>query len=117
MLRGWKQALGKYSFRAVIFDEIQELRRAGTEKYSAASLLASACERVVGLSGTPIYNRGGEIWNVVNILDFQFLGSWESFTREWCDGYGRGVVANPSCWERICGARADAPADESGCAA
>ncbi len=95
LLRGWKQALGKYSFRAVIFDEIQELRRAGTEKYSAASLLASACERVVGLSGTPIYNRGGEIWNVVNILDFQFLGSWESFTREWCDGYGRGVVANP----------------------
>ena len=40
--------------------------------------------RVIGLSGTPIYNRGGEIWNVINILDFHALGDWESFTREWC---------------------------------
>ena len=30
-----------------------------------------------------IYNNGGEIWNVVNILDFHFLGDWESFSREW----------------------------------
>ncbi len=95
LLRGWKEMLPGQGFRALIFDEIQELRRAGTEKYSAASLLSSACERVVGLSGTPIYNRGGEIWNVINILDFHFLGSWESFSREWCDGYGRGVVLKP----------------------
>lgn len=95
LLRGWKEALPSFGFRTLIFDEIQELRRAGTEKYSAASLLSSACERVIGLSGTPIYNRGGEIWNVVNILDFHFLGSWESFSREWCDGYGKGVVLKP----------------------
>ena len=95
LLRGWKQVLPTLSFQTVIFDEIQELRRAGTEKYSAASLLSSACERVVGLSGTPIYNHGGEIWNIVNILDFHFLGSFESFSREWCDGYGRGIVCKP----------------------
>ena len=82
-------------WRTVIFDEMQELRRAGTEKYSAASLLSSACEHVIGLSGTPIYNNGGEIWNVVNILDFHFLGDWESFTREWCYGYNNNIVAKP----------------------
>ncbi|MDL2317551.1 DEAD/DEAH box helicase [Eubacteriales bacterium OttesenSCG-928-A19] len=95
LLRGWKGVLPELGFRTLLFDEVQELRRAGTEKYSAASLISSACERVVGLSGTPIYNRGGEIWNVVNILDFHFLGSWESFSREWCDGYGRGIVLKP----------------------
>lgn len=95
LLRGWKEVLPSLGIRTVLFDEIQELRRTGTEKYSAASLLSSACERVIGLSGTPIYNRGGEIWNVVNILDFHFLGSWESFSREWCDGYGRGIVLKP----------------------
>jgi len=78
-----------------IFDEIQDLRRAGTEKYSAASLLAEAAQRVIGLSGTPIYNRGAEIWNVVNILDYHFLGDYESFTREWCYGYGNQIVAKP----------------------
>ena len=95
LLRGWKEVLPNLGFRAAVFDEAQELRRAGTEKYSAASLLAESCDRVIGLSGTPIYNQGGEIWNVVNILDYHFLGDWESFTREWCYGYGNNVVIQP----------------------
>ena len=95
LLRGWKQVLPKLAFRTVIFDEIQELRRSGTEKYSAASLISDAAENVIGLSGTPIYNHGGEIWNVINILDFHFLGDWESFTREWCYGYNTNIVAKP----------------------
>ncbi len=95
LLRGWKESLPEYGIPTVIFDEIQELRHSGTEKYSAASLLAGAASRVVGLSGTPIYNRGAEIWNVVNILDYHFLGDYESFTREWCYGYGGQIVAKP----------------------
>ncbi|MDO4740333.1 MAG: DEAD/DEAH box helicase [Eubacteriales bacterium] len=95
LLRGWKEVLPELGFQTVVFDEIQELRRAGTSKYSAASLLSSACTNVLGLSGTPIYNTGGEIWNVVNILDFHFLGDWESFTREWCYGYNTNVVQKP----------------------
>ena len=96
LLRGWKQALPQMGFKAVVFDEIQELRHGGTEKYSAASLLAEESERVIGLSGTPIYNKGSEIWNVVNILDYHCLGDWESFTRAWCDGYGNHLVRNPA---------------------
>ena len=95
LLRGWKEVLPTLGFRAVIFDEVQELRHTGTEKYSAASLLSESCERVIGLSGTPIYNTGGEIWNVINILDYHFLGDWESFSREWCYGYGNAVVVKP----------------------
>ena len=95
LLRGWKETLPGLGFQAVVFDEVQELRHAGTEKYSAASLLSESCERVIGLSGTPIYNTGGEIWNVINILDYHFLGDWESFSREWCYGYGNAVVVKP----------------------
>lgn len=95
LLRGWKETLPTLGFQTVIFDEVQELRHTGTEKYSAASLLSESCERVIGLSGTPIYNKGGEIWNVINILDFHFLGDWESFSREWCSGYGSAIVLKP----------------------
>jgi len=95
LLRGWKEALPEAEIPTVIFDEIQELRHSGTEKYSAASLVADAAQRVIGLSGTPIYNKGAEIWNVVNILDYHFLGDYESFTREWCYGYGNQIVAKP----------------------
>jgi SNF2 family DNA or RNA helicase len=96
LLRGWKRELPKVKFEAVIFDEIQELRHANTEKYSAASLLSESCDNVIGLSGTPIYNKGGEIWNVMNIIEYQCLRDWDSFTREWCYGYGNDVVADPA---------------------
>ena len=95
LLRGWKNELPHAGIDTVIFDEIQELRHSGTEKYSAASLLAEQARHVMGLSGTPIYNRGAEIWNVINILDFHFLGNYESFTREWCYGYGNQIVQKP----------------------
>jgi len=95
LLRGWKDVLPECGFKTAVFDEIQELRRNGTGKYSAASLLSQSCENCIGLSGTPIYNNGGEIWNVVNILDFHFLGDWESFSREWCYGYNSAIVAKP----------------------
>lgn len=96
LLRGWKNVLPDYAFDTVIFDEIQELRHGGTEKYSSASLLASSANRVIGLSGTPIYNNGGEIWQVINILDFNFLGNFDAFSREWCYGYGNNVVIDPA---------------------
>ena len=96
LLRGWKNVLPKMGFKFVVFDEIQELRKAESEKYSAASLLAESTEHVIGLSGTPIYNRGGEIWNVMNIISYHCLGDWEAFTREWCYGYGSDTVADPA---------------------
>jgi SNF2 family DNA or RNA helicase len=95
LLRGWKNALPEYNFKAVIWDEIQELRHTGTEKYSAASILAGKVPYCVGLSGTPIYNRGGEMWAVMNIIEYHCLGDWDSFTREWCYGYGGDVVQDP----------------------
>lgn len=95
ILRGWKNELPEYNFKAVIFDEIQELRHGSTEKYSAASLLSGSVPTCYGLSGTPIYNRGGEIWHVMNILEYHCLGDYDSFTREWCTGYGSDTVRNP----------------------
>lgn len=95
LLRGWKEYLPSYGFQAVFLDEIQELRHRQTEKYSSASLISDSCENVIGLSGTPIYNRGGEIWNVMNIIEYHCLGDWEAFTREWCHGYGSDTVVKP----------------------
>lgn len=95
LLRGWKNYLPGFGFKAVVFDEIQELRHTGTEKYSAASLLSGSVKYSIGLSGTPIYNRGGEIYNVVNAIEYHCLGDWYSFTREWCHGYGSDVVKDP----------------------
>lgn len=85
-LAGWAEALaGKV--RTVIFDECQELRRDGSQKSDAAKLIAEACEYRAGLSATPIYNYGIEIFNVMEVLRPTALGSRSEFLAEWCKGY------------------------------
>jgi len=95
LLRGWKTALRDYDFNACIFDEIQELRRSESEKYSAASILSTDISNVIGLSGTPFYNFGGEMWNILNIIEFKCLGDYGSFSREWCYGYMGAQIEDP----------------------
>lgn len=95
VLRGWRDVLQELGLKAIVFDEIQELRHTGTDKYSVASLIAGAARYAWGLSGTPVYNYGGEIWSVLNIIDYHCLGDNDSFTREWCTGYGVKVVTKP----------------------
>lgn len=95
LLDDWRASLKEMGITDLVFDEIQELRRSESRKYSAASDLAGQATGVLGLSGTPIYNYGGEIWNITNILEYNCLGDWGAFTREWCDGYGNDKIAHP----------------------
>ena len=82
-LAKWQHDL-KGVVRTVIFDEVQELRREESERYKAAATIAGAATYRVGLSGTPIYNYGGEIHNVIDVLRPGALGSRQEFAREWC---------------------------------
>jgi SNF2-related domain len=81
-LSGWAETIAGM-MKSVVYDEVQELRHTGTAKYSAAELLAKKVPYRLGLSATPIFNYGGEIWNVMNILTPDQLGSFPEFRREW----------------------------------
>jgi SNF2 family DNA or RNA helicase len=84
-LSGWSDALSGV-VKHIVFDECQELRRSGSLKFAAAQAVAHACEFRMGLSATPIYNYGGEIFNVLDTLHPNKLGSRAEFLREWCGG-------------------------------
>ncbi|OBC11405.1 helicase SNF2 [Mycobacterium sp. 852013-50091_SCH5140682] len=74
----------------VIFDEIQELRRTESLKYVGAEQLVAKGATVCGLSATPVYNFGGEMFSVMNIIKPGSLGGRSEFLREWSGaGYGR----------------------------
>jgi SNF2 family DNA or RNA helicase len=45
--------------------------------------VADAARYKIGATATPVYNYGGEIFNVVSILDGDVLGSRDEFGREW----------------------------------
>lgn len=78
--------LAKLGIRTIVCDEVQHLRSKTTQKYAAVKKLA-ALESVkyrVGLSGTPIYNHGSEIWPIADILKPGLLGSFKEFCEYFC---------------------------------
>ncbi|MGL4745035.1 MAG: SNF2-related protein [Dermatophilaceae bacterium] len=82
-LSGWQHHL-KGVVRAIVFDEAQELRTGqGTLKGEAAATVARDATYVVGATATPIYNYGGELHSIYNIVAPDALGSREEFLREW----------------------------------
>jgi SNF2 family DNA or RNA helicase len=83
--------------KTIIFDEIQELRHGDTtEKGKAAKIFCGVADNVIGLTATPIYNYGDEIFNVVEFVSPGALGSWYEFLLNWCDQRGnRHIVHDP----------------------
>lgn len=82
-LDGWVEALAGVC-RTVVFDEVQELRRGDSKKYHAASAIAAEADMRIGLTATPIYNYGVEIYNVVSAVAPGQLGTRKEFLDEWC---------------------------------
>lgn len=77
-------------FKSTVFDEPQSLRTGiDTGKGASAYVLQEHSSYVLGLSATPIYGYGVEIWNVMRFIDESVLGSYADFTREWVNQMGR----------------------------
>ena len=88
--------LMKLNIRTVVCDEVQHLRSKTTQKYAAVKKLAAkdGVSYRIGLSGTPIYNRGSEIWPIVDILKPGLLGSFKEFCEYFCyvNDKGKAIV-------------------------
>lgn len=95
-LRGWGDYLHGEA-RTAIFDEAQELRTGpGSMKYWAAERIADGADYRVGLTASPVYNYGGELWNVLNVIAPDVLGTYSEFSREWCSGDRHEAVTVPA---------------------
>lgn len=78
--------------RTAIFDEAHELRRSESLKYKAAERICAAARYRMQLSGTPVFNYGGDIHTIMRLLDEDALGARDEFVREWGKDLGRGKV-------------------------
>jgi SNF2 family DNA or RNA helicase len=86
----------KLGIRTIVCDEVHNLRSKTTQKYKAVKKLAAlpTVNYRIGLSGTPIYNRGSEIWPIVDILKPGLLGSFKEFCEYFCyvNDKGKAIV-------------------------
>lgn len=88
-IAAWVDVIEPMGIRTVIFDEVQELRHGQTtEKGRAAAAICSVVPHRLGLTATPIYNYGSEIFNVVEYIAPGALGSWPEFVTNWCTSHG-----------------------------
>ena len=78
--------LSKLGLKTIVCDEVHNLRSKTTQKYKAVKKLAANSSVLyrIGLSGTPIYNRGSEIWPIIDILKPGLLGSFKEFCEYFC---------------------------------
>ncbi|CAM6005473.1 unnamed protein product [Sphagnum balticum] len=83
-LQPWQDVLldGR-NFKTAIFDEVHELRHTGTGKRHVARTISETVEYCAGLSGTPIFNMGDEIWSVLDAIKPDCLGDYSDFESEW----------------------------------
>ncbi len=66
-LRRDAEALGAVPYDYVVLDEAHAIKNAWTESYTAASSLVS--KRRLALTGTPLENHLGELWNLLVFLN------------------------------------------------
>jgi SNF2 family DNA or RNA helicase len=86
-LAGWAETLAPV-VQSVIWDEAQELRTGeDTAKGAAAAHIADNTTFRLGLTATPVYNHGGEIFNVLRCIAPGALGSHKEFSATWCQGF------------------------------
>ncbi|AFS80639.1 SNF2-related protein [Candidatus Nitrosopumilus koreensis AR1] len=78
--------LANVGIKTIVCDEVHNLRSKTTQKYKSIKKLAAlpSVSYRIGLSGTPIYNRGSEIWPIVDILKPGLLGNFKEFCEYFC---------------------------------
>jgi len=98
-LKGWVDVFAANPPGLVIFEECQALRTGKTTiRGIAAAAIAAQTRYVLGLSATPVYNYGMEVFNQLDIMQPGCLGRRDDFMQEWVSDSGTGKVGDPKAF-------------------
>lgn len=67
--------------QVLIADEVHSVKDASTKRTKALKALATATPHVLGLTGTPIVNRPGEVFPILNLIRPDLFPSWPLFMK------------------------------------
>lgn len=79
VLRSDVEFLSSIDWRVVAMDEAQTIKNAGSNTSEAARRLEA--EQRLALSGTPVENRLGELWAIMDFVNPKLLGTLRDFER------------------------------------
>jgi SNF2 family DNA or RNA helicase len=85
----WVDLLNLYHPEYIIIDESHYIKNPSAHQSKAVRLTGNANTKKMALSGTPIMNRSGELWSVLNWLHPEQFTHYETFLNQY--GYGRHI--------------------------
>ena len=85
ILPAW-HSLGGVSPELVIFDECHVLSNAKALRSQAATALGARADRVVGLTGTPLWNKPEGLYTMLHTMHPGAWGSYRLFTQRYAGG-------------------------------
>ena len=69
--------------KTLVGDEIHHIRNNGTDRYDAFKVMTNQVNYVVGLTGTPVFNNGVDLFNILDAINPKCLGDRNDFFQEW----------------------------------
>ena len=69
----------------LVLDEVHMLQARGTQRMSAVSVLAPKANKILALSGTPVWNKPKSLYTFLHILSPGAWGTQFEFRRRYCD--------------------------------
>jgi len=81
LLQQETKSLAPVEWETIVLDEAQAIKNMSTKRSRAAMVLRGRFRLL--LTGTPIENHLGELWNLFNFINPGLLGSLESFNRSY----------------------------------
>lgn len=85
----WALVLNIAQFDFIIIDEAHYIRNVNSGRSKAARELKS--NYIIHLTGTPVVNRPGELWPLLNLIDPKKFSSKESFEGQWLYNDGKTI--------------------------
>lgn len=90
--RDIENKLGEMEFSTLILDEAQYVRNQQTDSFKSAK--AIKCSHRLALSGTPIENHVGDLYNILDCVEDGILGSRTQFEKQFGNPIESGAVSN-----------------------
>ena len=106
-LRDYQHSFGRVHWRAGVFDEAQKIKNPSARLTDAA--LAMNIDFALLLTGTPIENRPGDIWSMLDRAEPGMFGTLKEFSRRYEAGGEDGAAALVELHDRLT-AESEAPA-------
>lgn len=84
LLRRHVEQFEKQKWDVVVFDEVHRLKNRQTASFKVAKKIARNSDRLMLLSGTPVWNGTQDLWTLLHMISPKQFSSYWRFVEEYC---------------------------------